>query len=175
MKVSALIRRRRVQQRIKELARKINHDYQHQKPLLIGILKGAFVFMADLVRYLTIPVECDFVMVASYGSQTKSSGRIKMLLQPTTPLKGKDILLIDDIVDTGLTNKFLVERFKKARPRSLKLCALLDKPNRRKVKVKIDYLGFQVPNKFVVGYGIDFNEQYRSLPYIGYIKTPTNE
>lgn len=171
MKISTLISQRRVQQRVKQLARKINHDYQYKKPLLIGILKGAFVFMADLMRYLTIPVECDFVMVSSYGSQTESSGRVKMVLKPTTPLKGKDILLIDDIVDTGLTNKFLIEKLKQARPRSLKLCALLDKPARRTVKVKIDYLGFKVLDKFVVGYGIDFNEQYRSLPYVGYIKT----
>jgi hypoxanthine phosphoribosyltransferase len=169
MKPPILISQKSLQQKVKQLARRISSDYVHKKPVIIGVLKGAFVFMADLFRYLDVPTECEFVMVKSYGPQTKSSGQPRFVLKPPANLMRKDIILIDDIVDTGLTTQYLIKFLRGQRPRSLKVCALLDKPSRRKVAVKIDYCGFKVPNKFIVGYGLDYNEQYRSLPYIGYL------
>lgn len=169
MKIPVLISSRRLQDKVKQLARQISRDYRHRTPLIICILNGAFVFMADLIRNLTIPAECDFIRLSSYGKTTKSSGRIKVVMDIESSVKGKDIIIIDDIIDTGLTTRFLVNRLKRAKPRSIKICALLDKPARRVVPVKIDYPGFTVPNKFVVGYGIDYREQYRQLKYVGYL------
>jgi len=155
-----------IKQAIARLAAEIRLDYQDKQPLLIGILKGSFVFMADLVRQLDLPVEVDFVKLSSYGADKETSGKVKVIQGLKTPIKGKDVLVIEDIVDTGLTLSFLLDYLQKKKPASLKLCALTDKPSRRQVSVSIDYLGFTVPNKFIVGYGIDWNEKFRYLPDI---------
>lgn len=155
--------------RVRELARQISADYAGQQPLLVGVLKGAWVFMADLVRQLTIPVHCDFVMLSSYGSDTVSSGNVQLRLDLTTPARGRHILLIEDIIDTGTTIPWLLDHLGKQHPASVKVCALLDKPARRKVPVTIDYVGFTIPDRFVVGYGIDHAQQHRQLPYVAYI------
>ena len=168
--IKCLISAEQIEQKVTELARRISADYQNKDILVIGVLKGAWVFMADLVRKLTIPVKCDFVMLSSYGARTVSSGEVKMLLDVRTDPAGKDVLIVEDIVDTGLSMPVLIEHLSKRGPASIRLCALLDKPARRKVPVTIDYLGFTIPDKFVVGYGIDWAERYRELPFIGYIE-----
>ncbi|MBI5779231.1 MAG: hypoxanthine phosphoribosyltransferase [Planctomycetes bacterium] len=181
MRIPVLISSARIQDKIKQLARRISHDYRKRPPLMICVLNGAFVFMADLIRQLTIPakqhpvgaessgIECDFIRLSSYGKTTKSSGKIKVVMDIECPVRGKNIIIVEDIIDTGLTAGFLVNRLKQAKARSIRICALLDKPARRMEPIKIDYPGFTVPNKFVVGYGLDYKEQYRQLPYIGYI------
>ncbi|MEO0093755.1 MAG: hypoxanthine phosphoribosyltransferase [candidate division WOR-3 bacterium] len=170
IKVIPLITEQAIQKRVKELASQISADYEHREPLLVGILKGAWVFMADLARYLTIPVSFDFLTVSSYGDSTKTSGIVKIVTDLKTPIIERDVLLVEDILDTGLTLKYIIDHLQLRQPRSLKTCVLLDKPERHQIDIKIDYLGFTVPNKFVVGYGIDYNEQYRNLPYIAYIE-----
>jgi hypoxanthine phosphoribosyltransferase len=146
------------------LAQDINRDYQGKHPLLLGILKGSFVFMADLIRLLEIPVEIDFVSLSSYGSARVSPGEIKVVHGLRSQVKGRDVLVIEDIVDSGLTVSYFLDYLKKKRPSSLKLCALFYKPSRTKVPVSIDYLGFTIPAKFVVGYGLDYDERFRHLP-----------
>jgi len=148
------------------LAAQIDRDYGGEQPLLVGILKGAFVFLADLMRRLSIPVEVDFVRVASYGPGMESSGQIRLVQRLSTPVRGRHVLLVEDIVDTGLSLSFLVDYLGRKRPASLRLCALLDKPERRVVPVTIHYLGLTVPDKFLVGYGLDWDERYRNLPGI---------
>jgi hypoxanthine phosphoribosyltransferase len=159
-----------IQQKVRELARKISGDYAGHTPLLVGVLKGAWVFMADLVRQISIPITCDFLGVSSYGASTVSSGVVKIVADLKKPVEGKQVLLIEDIVDSGLTLNFLIENMQLRCARSVKVCALLDKPARHRVDVKIDYLGFTVPDRFLVGYGIDYAERYRNLPYIGYLE-----
>jgi hypoxanthine phosphoribosyltransferase len=151
---------------VARLASEINRDYQGKTPLLIGILKGSFVFMADLIRQLDLPLELDFVKLSSYGSARESSGKVRVVQGLKTPIRGRDVLVVEDIVDTGITTFFLLDYLKKKKPASLKLCALTDKPSRHRVPVSIDYLGFTVPDKFIVGYGIDCDEKYRNLPDI---------
>lgn len=151
---------------IKRLAAAINRDYRDKNPILVGILKGSFVFLADLVRQLDFPLEVDFVRLASYGGGTETSGEVKMAHALQTSVKDRHVLVVEDIVDTGITVKFLMDYLKKQKPASLKLCALTDKPSRRRVKVKIDYKGIEVPDKFLVGYGLDCDEKYRNLPDI---------
>ena len=158
-----LITQDEIRQAVAKLASEIRRDYQDKQPLLIGILKGSFIFMADLVRELGLPVEVDFVKLSSYGSGTETSGKVKVVQGLKTPIKDRDVLVVEDIVDTGLTVSFLMNHLRKKKPTSLKLCALTDKPSRHEVPVAIDYLGFTVPNKFIVGYGIDWNEQFRYL------------
>lgn len=164
-----LITQDQISQAVAKLATEIRRDYQDKQPLLIGILKGSFVFMADLVRQLELPVEIDFVKLSSYGAGTKTSGKVKMVQGLKTPIKGRDVLVVEDIVDTGLTVSFLLDYLRKKKPASLKLCALTDKSSRHQVAVTIDYLGFTVPDKFIVGYGIDWNEKFRHLQNICYI------
>jgi hypoxanthine phosphoribosyltransferase len=159
----ALIPQDKIRQAVAKLAAEIRRDYQGKQPLLIGILKGSFVFMADLVRELGLPVEVDFVKLSSYGSGTKTSGKVKVVQGLKTPIKGRDVLVVEDIVDTGLTVSFLMDYLRNKKPASLRLCALTDKPSRHEVPVTIDYLGFTVPDKFIVGYGIDWNEKFRHL------------
>jgi len=159
-----------IQQKVRELARKISGDYAGRTPLLVGILKGAWVFMADLVRQISIPITCDFLGVSSYGASTETSGVVKIVADLKRPVEGKEVLLIEDIVDSGLTLNFLIENMQLRQAKSVKVCALLDKPTRHRADVKIDYLGFTVPNRFLVGYGIDYAERYRNLPYIGYLE-----
>lgn len=165
-----LISQPTIQKRVRELARRISADYRNKKPVLIGVLKGVFVFLADLIRHLRMMVECDFVSLSSYGTKTVSSGKIKCRQDISLMIKGRDVIIIEDIIDSGRTLKYLVTRLKKYQPQSIRVCTLLDKPSQREVEVKIDYIGFKIPNKFVVGYGIDYNEQYRNLPYVGYLK-----
>ncbi|MDD5126516.1 MAG: hypoxanthine phosphoribosyltransferase [Dehalococcoidales bacterium] len=148
-----------------KLTADITRDYHDKNPLLIGVLKGAFIFMADLVRRLDFPLELEFVRLASY-SGTETTGRLKMPQALTTPIKGKDVLVIEDIVDTGLTTAFIMRYLRRKSPASLKLCALLNKPARRRVPLDIDYLGCNVPDQFLVGYGLDCDQQYRNLPDI---------
>jgi hypoxanthine phosphoribosyltransferase len=170
VKLFPLITEADIQKRVKELAQQISIDYANREPLLVGVLKGSWVFMADLARQLTIPVNFDFLTVSSYGNSTKTSGIVKIVTDLKTPLIDKDVLLIEDIYDTGLTLKYIMDNFKLRQPRSLKICVLLDKPERHKTDIKVDFLGFTVPNRFVVGYGIDYNERYRNLPYIAYVE-----
>jgi len=151
---------------VKRLASEITRDYQDKHPVLIGILKGVFVFMSDLVRDLDFPLEIEFVRLSSYGSGQQTTGKVKVVQGLSCPIRNRDVLVVEDIVDTGITIAFLMAYLKKKRPASLKLCALTDKPSRRQVPVNIDYLGFSVPDKFLVGYGLDFNEKYRNLPDI---------
>ncbi len=161
-----LINRDEIAQAIKRLAFEIRRDYQYKQPLLIGVLKGSFMFMADLIRQLDLPLYVDFIRLSSYGAGRESPGKVRVVQGIKTPVKGRDVLVIEDIVDTGTTISFLLDYLKKKRPASLKLCALTDKPSRRRVPVFIDYRGFTVPNKFIVGYGLDFDQRFRNLPHI---------
>jgi hypoxanthine phosphoribosyltransferase len=161
-----LISRDQIAKAVTRLALEINRDYLGKQPLLISVLKGSFVFMADLIRQLDLPLELDFVRLSSYGCARESSGKVRVVQGVKTPVKGRDVLVIEDIVDTGITISFLLDYLDKKRPASLKLCALTDKPSRRRVTVPIDYLGFSVPNKFIVGYGLDCDEKFRNLPHI---------
>jgi hypoxanthine phosphoribosyltransferase len=164
-----LITQGKINQAVTKLAAEIRRDYRGKQPLLIGILKGCFVFMADLVRELDLPLEVDFVKLSSYGAGTRTSGKVKVVHGLKSQIRGRDVLVVEDIVDTGLTVAFLMDYLWKKKPASLKLCVLADKPSQHKVPVTIDYLGFTVPDKFVVGYGIDWNEKFRHLPDICFI------
>ena len=163
-KPKVIIPRDDIAEKVAELAALIRKDYKGKNPLVIGILKGSFVFMSDLVRAMNIPVEIDFVRLASYGAGTESSGKIKLVKDVETPIKDRHVLVVEDIVDRGLTVRFLLDYLSFRKPSSLKLCALFDKPSRRKVEVPIDYVGFTVPDEFVVGYGLDLDEKFRYLP-----------
>ncbi|MEO0086763.1 MAG: hypoxanthine phosphoribosyltransferase [candidate division WOR-3 bacterium] len=175
IKVFKLIGEEDIKEKVKELADRISKDYCNKDLVLIGVLKGAFVFLADLIRNLTIPCCCDFIKVSSYGQGTETSGVVKIVADISTPIENKDVLLVEDIVDTGLTLKYLIDHLSLKKPKSLKICALLDKPEKHRLKISIDYLGFTIPNKFVVGYGIDYDEKFRYLPYIGYIELNEKE
>jgi len=164
LKPEILITKEEIEKEVARLAQEISRDYQGKHPLLLGILKGSFIFMADLIRLLDIPVELDFVNLSSYGSARVTSGEIKVVQGLRCPVKGRDVLVIEDIVDTGLTVGYFLDYLKKRKPSSLKLCALFDKPSRRKISVPIDYRGFTIPNRFVVGYGLDYNQWFRHLP-----------
>jgi len=155
-----------IEQKTREIAEKISRDYQGKKVILIGVLKGSFIFLADLVRFLTIPVTIDFVMISSYGSKASSSGELKITKDIEIPLWGKAVIIVEDIVDTGLTLFKFTEILKARKPESVKICALIDKIHRREKEVEIDYPGFQVKEGFLVGYGLDFDEKYRQLPGI---------
>ena len=169
-KLRILFTSEEIEARVKTLASEIRRDYQGKHPLLIGILKGSFMFMADLIRLLDFPLEVEFIRLSSYASGRESSGKIRVVQGLRTPIKGRNILVIEDIVDTGLTTDFLMDYLRKKMPASLKLCALTDKPSRRQTPVTIDYLGFTVPNKFLVGYGLDWDERFRNLPDICFIE-----
>ena len=164
-----LITRREISKAVARLASEIKRDYQGKQPLLIGILKGSFVFMADLIRQLDLSVEIDFVKLSSYGAGKETSGKVKVVQGLKTPVKARDVLVVEDIVDTGVTISFLLNYLRKKKPASLKLCALTDKPSRHQIPISIDYLGFTVPDKFIVGYGIDWNEKFRYLPDICFV------
>lgn len=149
---------------VDRLAEEIRRDYKQKTPVLVGILKGSFVFMADLIRALNIPLEVDFVILSSYGSGTESSGEIKVIHGLESSIEGKDVLIVEDIIDSGLTLSLFLDELRRRKPASLRLCVLVDKVARRKLNVLIDYIGVQVQDEFVVGYGIDYDEQYRYLP-----------
>lgn len=159
-----------IQHKVAEIGQAITRDYQGKDLGLICILKGAVVFMSDLIRHIELPVTLDFMAISSYGAGTKSSGVVRILKDLDHPIEGQHILIVEDIVDTGLTLRYLVENLRSRRPASLKVCTLLDKPSRRRVECVPDYNGFQIPDCFVVGYGLDYNERYRNLPYIGVLK-----
>ena len=155
-----------LQHRIRELGSEITRDYADKDLLLIGVLKGAVFFLSDLMRHISIPCEVDFMAVASYGSATDSSGVVRILKDLDAAIEGRDVLIVEDIVDSGLTLKYLLRNLGARGPASLEVCALLTKPERRKVELRAQYVGFEIPNKFVIGYGLDFAERYRNLPYV---------
>jgi hypoxanthine phosphoribosyltransferase len=168
--VQTLIPEDRIQERVTELAKQISADHAGQELLVIGILKGSWVFLADLVRRLTVPVIIDFMTVSSYGKSTRTSGVVKIVTDLKCPLEKRHVLLVEDILDSGLTMKYLLKNLKLRGPDSLKVCVLMDKPARRKVDINPDYIGFEVPDKFVVGYGADFAERFRHLPFIRFVE-----
>jgi hypoxanthine phosphoribosyltransferase len=155
-----------LQQRIAALGDELSRDYAGREPLLVGVLKGAVFFMADLVRRITIPCEIDFMAVSSYGSGTDSSGVVRILKDLDANIEGRHVLIVEDIVDSGLTLSYLVRNLQARRPASLEVCALLTKPDRRKTDIICRYVGFEIPNRFAIGYGLDYGERYRSLPYV---------
>ena len=161
-----LIERDEIAKAVNRLAREIESDYRDKQPLLVSVLKGAFIFTADLVRQMDLPLELDFVRLSSYGPSRESSGKVRIAQGVRTPVKGRDVLVVEDIVDTGITISFLLDYLKSKQPASLKVCTLTDKPSRRRVPVPIDYRGFTVPNKFIVGYGLDCDQEFRNLPDI---------
>ena len=152
--------------RVQELGAEISRDYEGRDLVMVGVLKGAVVFIADLMRHLTVPCELDFMAVTSYGSSTDSSGVVRILKDLDAPIEGRDVLIVEDIIDSGLTLQYLIRNLKVRSPRTLEVCALLTKPERRKVELPIRYVGFEIPNRFVVGYGLDADEQFRGLPYV---------
>jgi len=165
-KKKVLYSREEIGDKVSKLAEAISEDYRDRDVVLIGVLKGAFIFMADLIRCLKIPCVVDFIRVASYGSGSVSSGQVVIRKDIETDIEGKDVLIVEDIIDTGITLRFLVEKLKERKPRSLKVCAFLDKRARRKVEFEADYVGFTMEDGFVVGYGLDFNEMSRFHPEV---------
>lgn len=165
-----LISETEIEKKVKELGAQLAEEYAAKRPLLICVLKGALLFVADLARAMAIPLEIDFMAVSSYGVSTKSSGVVRILKDLETSIEGRHVLIIEDIIDTGLTLKYLLDNLESRKPASLKICTLLDKPSRRKVELKPDYCGFEIPDKFVIGYGLDYIEIYRNLPFIGVLK-----
>ena len=159
-----------LQARVRELAAEISSDYAGREVLLLGVLKGAVFFLADLVRCLEVPCELDFMAVSSYGSLTDSSGVVRILKDLDAPIEGKDVLIVEDIVDSGLTLNYLLRNLRGRDPRSLEVCALLVKPGRRKIDLPIKYVGFEIPNRYVVGYGLDLDQRYRNLPYVAAVQ-----
>jgi hypoxanthine phosphoribosyltransferase len=161
-----IVTQEQMRARIRELGRQISTDYAGKELMLIGVLKGAYAFYADLARAIRIPVRVDFIVVASYGSSAKTSGKVKLMTELTEDIKELDVLLVEDIVDSGLTVQHLLKTLAKKKPRSIKVCTLLSKPERRVVEVPVDYVGFKIPDKYVVGYGLDYQQKYRNLPYL---------
>ena len=158
--------------RVRELGEQISADYEGRDLLLVGVLKGAVFFLSDLMRHLTVPCEVDFMAVASYGSSTDSSGVVRILKDLDTSIEGRDVLIVEDIVDSGLTLSYLLRTMRARDPASLEVCALLTKPERRKVNLPIRYTGFEIPNRFVIGYGLDYGEKYRNLPFVAVLNNP---
>ncbi|HLY49123.1 MAG TPA: hypoxanthine phosphoribosyltransferase [Solirubrobacteraceae bacterium] len=159
-----------LERRVRELAAEITRDYAGRDLLLVGVLKGAVFFLSDLMRQLEIPVAVDFMAVASYGSATKSSGVVRILKDLDAPIDGRDVLIVEDIVDSGLTLQYLMRNLAGRNPRTLEVCALLIKPERQKVDLPTRYVGFEIPNRFAIGYGLDHGERYRNLPYVAALK-----
>ena len=168
--IEVLVTKEDVEKRISEMADEINRAYAGKSLQLVCVLKGGAFFMCELAKHLNMPVSLDFMSVSSYGSATKSSGVVKIVKDLDEPIKDKDVLVVEDIVDSGRTLSYLMEMLRDRGPKSLHLCTLLDKPERRVVEVNVDYTGFQIPDKFVVGYGLDYDQHYRNLPYIGVVE-----
>jgi hypoxanthine phosphoribosyltransferase len=162
-----LIDRETLAARVAELGAEISADYEGRDLLLIGVLKGAVFFMADLMRHLTVPCEVDFMAISSYGDATDSSGIVRILKDLDINIERRHVLVVEDIIDSGLTLSYLIRNLESREPETLEVCALLTKPSRREIDVPVRYVGFEIPNKFVVGYGLDFAERYRNLPYVG--------
>lgn len=159
-----------IQNKVMELGKKISEDYKNKNPVMVCILKGGVIFLTDLIKNISIPLELDFMSLSSYGDTTKSSGVVKIKKDIDVDITGRHVIIIEDIVDSGLTLKYINEYFKRHKPASVKICALLDKPEAHKTDIHIDYKGFDVGNEFVVGYGLDYAQKYRNLPYIGILK-----
>lgn len=168
--ISIMLSPDEIDRRIKEMGREISEDHANSDLVVITVLKGSFIFAADLVRAINLPLNIEFLAVSSYGNAVISSGEVQMLHDLSTPVSGRDLLIVEDIVDTGLTLSYLVENLKARHPRSLKIASLLDKPSNRKKEVKVDYVGFTIPNRFVIGFGLDHAGRYRNLPYIGVLE-----
>lgn len=167
--IEKMISEDELQKRIKEVAKEIEKDYQGKELICVGLLKGSIMFMADLLKNIEMDLSMDFMKVSSYHGGTDSSGVVKILKDVDTNIEGKDVLIIEDIIDTGLTLESVKEFLLSKKPKSLKVCSLLDKPSRRKVEMKGEYIGFEIPDEFVVGYGLDYDELHRNLPYIGIV------
>ena len=168
--LKVLVTEEELKSKVAELGAQISRDYEGKNLLLVSILKGAVVIMADLMRAVTIPCAIDFMQVSSYGSGTTTSGLVKIIKDLDADLSGRDVLIVEDILDTGVTLSNLVPMLKLRNPNSVRICAILDKPSRRKADIRADYTGFTVPDEFVVGYGLDYDEKYRNLPYVGVLK-----
>jgi hypoxanthine phosphoribosyltransferase len=166
----ALVTQDDLERRVKELGAEVSRDYDGKDLFLVGVLKGAVFFLSDLMRCIEVPCEVDFMAVASYGSSTDSSGVVRILKDLDATIEGKDVLIVEDIIDSGLTLSYLLRTLKAREPRSLEVCALLTKPERREVDLPIRYTGFEIPNKFVIGYGLDHAERYRNLPYVAVLQ-----
>ncbi len=164
-----------IKAKVRELGEAISRDYQGKRPMVVGILKGSLVFMADLIRSVTIPLSIDYVAISSYGRSTDSSGVVRIIKDLDEPIEGRHVLVVEDIVDTGLTLRYLLDNLQSRGPASLKVCTLLDKPSRRKVDIVPDYNGFEIPDEFVVGYGLDYAENYRNMPFIGVLRRSVYE
>jgi len=169
-RLAPLLSQEQIASIVEDLADQISRDYGQRELVLVCVLKGAFMFLSDLIRHLRVPVQIDFVRLASYGPSLRTSGRVEITKDIEISIEGKDVLIVEDIIDTGVTLKYLYRRLKARRPRSLKSVVLLDKPSRRKVRFQPDYVGFTIEDHFVVGYGLDFNEDYRNLPGIYVLK-----
>jgi hypoxanthine phosphoribosyltransferase len=165
-----LIGTEELQAKVAELGQQISEDYQERNPLLICLLRGAVVFLSDLIRATDIPLEMDFMAISSYGDSTESSGVVRLMMDLKSNITGRNVLIVEDIVDTGRTLAYILDNLRTRRPADVKVCALLSKPSRREAPVEVDYLGFEIPDKFVVGYGLDYAENYRNLPFIGVLK-----
>ena len=165
-----LITREEIQERTEELARRITEEYQGKDLLLICILKGGLLFLADLMRRIRLPLEIDFMAVSSYGDATQSSGVVRILMDLERNIEGRDVLIVEDIIDTGRTLNYITHNLRTRRPASLKICTLLNKPARRVLNIPIDYVGFEIPDRFVIGYGLDYGQIYRNLPFVGVLK-----
>ncbi len=170
-----LISEQELDAKVSELAKKISRDYAGKTVLVVTLLKGGVMFAVDLMRKLTVPVEIDFMSVSSYGASSKSSGIVKVDKDLDNSIKGKDVLLVEDIIDSGLTLNYVREMLLGREPASLKICTILDKPSRRKTQVAVDYTGFEIPDEFVVGYGLDYAQKHRNLPYVGILKRSVYE
>jgi len=164
--VKTLINEKHILQKVKELGKQINNDYKNKNPILVGVLKGAFIFMADMLREITIPVEVDFLSIHSYNGK-ESSGVVRITHDLSLNIEGRDVILIEDIIDTGRTIRYIINNLKTRKPRSLAVCTLLNKEKNRVVEVSLTYVGFRIPNVFVVGYGLDYSNKYRNLKFIG--------
>ena len=162
-----LIDEETLRKRVQELGKQITDDYRGKDLIVICILKGAILFTSDLVKEIKVPMAIDFMAVSSYGTSTKSSGVVRILKDLDVEIEGKDVLIVEDIIDSGLTLNYLVENLQTRKPASIKICCCLDKPERRKAPVKVDYVGFNIPDEFVIGYGLDYAEKFRNLPFIG--------
>jgi hypoxanthine phosphoribosyltransferase len=164
---SILFSETQISSRIAEMSKQIDNDYKDKSLLMVGVLKGSFIFMSDLMRSLTVDCSVDFLAVSSYGAKSETTGQVRMLKDIDQDIEGLDVLVVEDILDSGVTLNYILELLRARKPASIKLCALLDKPSRRKIPVDVHYTGFVVPDAFVVGYGFDYNEKYRNMPYIG--------
>ena len=165
-----LISQEQIREKTKELGRRIAQDYEGKNPLLICVLKGGLMFLADLMREIHMPLEIDFMAVSSYGDRTESSGVVRILMDLERNIRGRHVLIVEDIIDTGRTLNYIIENLHTRDPASIKVCTLLDKPARRLLDIPLDYVGFEIPDRFVIGYGLDFGEIYRNLPFVGVLK-----